>query len=107
MSALFGSIALVAVYLWTLALIDDLGAAIWTAALTFFNAILFVQARIAMLDIFLMAFASLALAFYTLSLKEKRPSRSLGYALAAGVWLGLAGACKWSGFFLLFGLDRD
>ena len=57
-----------------------------------------------MLDIFLMAFTSLALAFYTLSVKEKRPRRSLGYAFAAGVSLGLAGACKWSGFFLLFGV---
>ena len=104
MSALFGAIALVAVYLWTLALLDDVRAALWAAALTFFNAVLFVQARIAMLDIFLMAFTSLALAFYTLSLKESRVSRSRLYALAAGVTLGLAGACKWSGFFLLFGL---
>jgi len=104
MSALFGAITLVAVYFWTLALIDDLGAALWAAALTFVNAILFVQARIAMLDIFLMAFTSLALAFYTQSVKEPRPSRSLLYALASGLSLGLAGACKWSGFFLLFGL---
>jgi dolichyl-phosphate-mannose--protein O-mannosyl transferase len=105
MSALFGSIALVAVFLWTLALLDDLRAALWSAAVTFFNAILFVQARIAMLDIFLMAFISLALAFYTLSNKESRTARrSLVYALAMGVCLGLAAACKWSGFFLLFGL---
>jgi dolichyl-phosphate-mannose--protein O-mannosyl transferase len=104
MSALFGAITLVAVYVWTLALLDDLRAALWAAALTFFNAILFVQARIAMLDIFLIAFTSLALAFYTLSVKEVRSDRSLAYALAMGVSLGLAGACKWSGFFLLFGL---
>jgi dolichyl-phosphate-mannose-protein mannosyltransferase len=104
MSALFGSITLVAVYVWTFALIDDLRAALWAAAATFFNSILFVQARIAMLDIFLVAFTSLALALYTLSVKEAHSKRSLVYALAMGVCLGLAGACKWSGFFLLFGL---
>jgi len=105
MSALFGSITLLAVYVWTLALLDDFRAALWASALTFFNAILFVQARIAMLDIFLIAFTSLALAFYTLSVKETRSTRrSLAYALAMGVSLGLAGACKWSGFFLLLGL---
>jgi len=57
-----------------------------------------------MLDIFLMAFSTLALALFTFSIKEADRPRSLGYALAMGACLGLASACKWSGLFLLFGL---
>src|SRR6202522_1507660 len=105
MSALFGAITMVATGLWSFALLGDLRQALWTCAITFFNSIVFVQARIAMLDIFLMAFCMLGLAFFTLNVKEIRPARrSRVYALAMGASLGLAGACKLSGFFLWFGL---
>jgi dolichyl-phosphate-mannose-protein mannosyltransferase len=105
MSALFGAITMVATGLWSFALLGDLRQALWTCAITFFNSIVFVQARIAMLDIFLMAFCLLGLAFFTLNVKEMRsPRHSRIYALAMGASLGLAGACKLSGFFLWFGL---
>ncbi len=105
MSALFGAITIVASWLWGLALFRDTTRALWVAATAFFSAVVFVQARIAMLDIFLMAFTSLALAFFTFSVKEiYRPERAFRYALAMGACLGLAGACKWSGFFLALGL---
>ena len=57
MSALFGAIdACRGLSLDARAASTTSRAALWTAAVTFCNAILFVQARIAMLDIFLMAF---------------------------------------------------
>ena len=105
LSALFGAITVFAIWLWTLALTRDARASLFAALVSLADAILFVQARIAMLDIFLMAFSMLSMAFFTLSMKEReRPDRAFAYALAMGVCLGLAGACKWSGFFLAFGL---
>ncbi len=105
MSALFGSLTLVATLIWSYASLRNLGQALWASAITLFDSIVYVQARIAMLDIFLMAFCALALAFFTLSLKEtKSPAKSLVYAMLMGVSLGLASACKLSGLFLLFGI---
>jgi dolichyl-phosphate-mannose-protein mannosyltransferase len=104
MGAIFGSLTLVAIFLWALALFRNLPAALWVAAITLFDQVVYIQARIAMLDIFLIAFTTLALALFTLSFKEPRQRRSFFYALSMGVALGLAGACKWSGFFLLFGI---
>lgn len=103
-AALFGSLSLVAVFVWAMALFRNLAAALWVAAATLFDQVVYIQARVAMLDIFLIAFCTLALALFTVSFKEKRPGRSFAWALAMGVSLGLAGACKWSGFFLLFGI---
>jgi dolichyl-phosphate-mannose--protein O-mannosyl transferase len=105
LSALFGAITISAASLWSFALTRSIPQALWVAAITFFNQCVFVQARIAMLDIFLMAFGALALAFYTLSVTERRsPARARGFAVAMGVSLGLAAACKVSGFFLWAGL---
>ena len=105
MSALFGAITMVAMGLWSFALLGDLRKALWTCAITFFDAIVFVQAQIAMLDIYLMAFCVAALAFFTLSMKDVAAARRIrAYPLAMGASLGFAGACKLSGFFLWFGL---
>ncbi|MGO4870250.1 MAG: phospholipid carrier-dependent glycosyltransferase [Roseiarcus sp.] len=105
MSALFGSLTLVATLIWSYALLRDLGQALWASAVTLFAAIVYVQARIAMLDIFVMAFCAFALAFFTLSLKERQsPRSSFMFAIAMGVSLGLASACKLSGLFPLCGV---
>jgi dolichyl-phosphate-mannose--protein O-mannosyl transferase len=105
MSALFGSLTLTATLVWSYALLRNVGQALWACAITLFDSIVYVQARIAMLDIFLMAFCALALAFFTLSLKERKsPTRSRVYAMLMGVSLGLASACKLSGVFLLCGV---
>jgi len=104
MSALFGAITLFGVWLWTLALTRDNGRALWAAAVTFVGAVVFVQARIAMLDIFLMAFLTLGLAFFTFSFKVAGRRAARIHGIFAGLSLGLAGACKISGFFLLMGL---
>ena len=104
LSALFGAITLTAVFLWTLALADSVKAALFAAAITFFDQILYVQARIAMLDVYLFAFVVLGLAFFTYALKCPRRGLAIGAALASGAAFGLAGACKLSGFFALPGL---
>ncbi len=62
--ALFGSLAIVALYLCGLALFAGQGPAIAAALLAFFNQMLFVQSRIAMLDIFALAFGLLAIAAF-------------------------------------------
>ena len=57
---LFGSLAIVAVYLCGLALFAAQGPAIAASLLAFFNQMLFVQSRIAMLDIFALTFSLFA-----------------------------------------------
>ena len=63
-AVLFGSLALVAVYLCGLALFAAQGPAIAASLLAFFNQMLFVQSRIAMLDIFALAFSLFAIAAF-------------------------------------------
>ena len=69
------------------------------------DAIVFVQSRIAMLDIFLIAFCVLALAAFTAGENAREAQRRdpLAYASPAIVW-GSPAACKWSGWFLALGL---
>jgi dolichyl-phosphate-mannose--protein O-mannosyl transferase len=95
---LFGSLAIVAVYLCGLALFAAQGPAVASALLTFFNQMVFVQSRIAMLDIFALAFGLFAIAAFMHSFRKPRPQ--LWFALA-GLAGGLSTACKWSGLFVL------
>ncbi len=95
---LFGSLAIVAMYLCGLALFAAQGPAIATALLAFFNQMVFVQSRIAMLDIFALAFGLLAVAAFMHGFRKARPH--LWFALA-GIAFGLSTACKWSGLFVL------
>jgi dolichyl-phosphate-mannose--protein O-mannosyl transferase len=104
LSAVFGAITLVAVFFWTLALLDSLKAASWAAALTLVDQIVYVQSRIAMLDIFLVAFATLALAAFTYALRTQGGAKARAAALVSGLGFGLSGACKISGFFPLLGV---
>jgi dolichyl-phosphate-mannose-protein mannosyltransferase len=95
---LFGSLAIVAMYLCGLALFAAQGPAIATALLAFFNQMVFVQSRIAMLEIFALTFGLLAIAAFMHGFRKVRPHR--WFALA-GLAFGLAAACKWSGLFAL------
>jgi dolichyl-phosphate-mannose-protein mannosyltransferase len=95
---LFGALAVVAVYLCGLALFAAQGPAVAAALLAFFNQMLFVQSRIAMLDIFALAFGLLAIAGFLHGFRKQRPH--LCFALS-GLAFGLAAACKWSGLFPL------
>ncbi len=97
-SVLFGSLALVAVYLCGLALFAAQGPAIAACLLAFFNQMLFVQSRIAMLDIFALAFCLFAIAAFMHGFRKPRPH--LWFALA-GLGFGFSIACKWSGLFVL------
>ena len=93
-----GALAVVAIYLCGLALFAAQTPAIVAALLAFFNQMLFVQARTAMLDIGALAFSLLAIAAFLFSFRQRRPQ----FALAlAGALFGLAVACKWSGLFAL------
>ncbi|MGY2848705.1 MULTISPECIES: phospholipid carrier-dependent glycosyltransferase [unclassified Bradyrhizobium] len=97
-AALFGALALVGVYLGGLALFASQQRAIAAALLAFFNQMLFVQSRIAMLDIFALAFGLFAIAAFVHGFRQQQPQ----FALAlAGLFAGLASACKWSGLFVL------
>jgi dolichyl-phosphate-mannose--protein O-mannosyl transferase len=104
MSLVFGALTVTAVWLWTLALGLGPALALYAAALTLLDGIVFVQARIAMLDIFLIAFCVLALAAFTAGENAKTRGDAVLWHLMAGYALGLAAACKWSGWFLAFGL---
>jgi dolichyl-phosphate-mannose--protein O-mannosyl transferase len=97
-ATLFGALALVAVYLCGLALFAAQGPAIAAALIAFSNQMLFVQSRIAMLDIFALAFALFGIAAFMQGYKQARPQR--WFALT-GLCFGLATACKWSGLFPL------
>jgi dolichyl-phosphate-mannose-protein mannosyltransferase len=96
--ALFGSLAIVAIYLCGLVLFAARGPAIAAALLAFFNQMLFVQSRIAMLDIFALTFGLLAIAAFMHGFRKPRPHLWFGLA---GLSFGLAAACKWSGLFAL------
>jgi dolichyl-phosphate-mannose-protein mannosyltransferase len=93
---LFGSLAIVAIYLCGLVLFAAQGPAIASALLAFFNQMLFVQSRIAMLDIFALAFGLFAVAAFMQGFRKLRPQP--WFALA-GLCFGLSAACKWSGLF--------
>ena len=95
---LFGALSIVAVYLCGLALFAAQGPAVAASLLAFFNQMLFVQSRIAMLDIFALAFGLFAIAAFMHGFRKTRPH--LWFALA-GLAFGLSVACKWSGLFAL------
>jgi dolichyl-phosphate-mannose--protein O-mannosyl transferase len=95
---LFGSLAIVAIYLCGLTLFARQEPAIASAMLAFFNQMLFVQSRIAMLDIFALTFGLFATAAFMQGFRRERPQ--LCFALA-GLCFGLSTACKWSGLFAL------
>ena len=97
-SVLFGALAVVAIYLCGLVLFAAQAPAIACALIAFFNQMLFVMARTAMLDIFALAFELFAIAAFMHGFKQRRPHR--WFALA-GLAFGLSAACKWSGLFPL------
>lgn len=94
MSTLFGAITLVGVYRLALALFNEDRRSAWIVSLlTLGNFFLYVQARIAMLDTFMMAFLVWALWAYTKALN--RFTFDPKYARWGGVFMGFAMACKW------------
>ena len=95
---LFGALAIVAVYLCGLALFGARGPAVASSLIALFNQMVFVQSRIAMLDIFALAFGLLAIAAFMHGFRKERPQLWFG---VSGLFSGLSIACKWSGLFVL------
>ena len=96
-SAISGALTLAAVYLWTFLLLRNSQIAFLAAGLALFNNFVFVISRIGMMDAFLMVFLMWSLVAFTAAL-----TLDIGLTLrrclvgAAGVLVGLAGACKWN-----------
>ncbi|MBR0845958.1 glycosyltransferase family 39 protein [Bradyrhizobium liaoningense] len=97
-ATLFGALAVVAIYLCGLALFSAQGPAITAALIAGCNQMIYVQARIAMLDIFALGFGLLATAAFMHGFRKQRPHALFAMA---GALFGLAAACKWSGLFPL------
>jgi dolichyl-phosphate-mannose--protein O-mannosyl transferase len=97
-AAVFGAVSVVAIYLCGLALFAAQGPAIAAGLIAMFNQMLFVQARIAMLDIFALAFSLLGIAGFLHGYGSVRPHVRFGLA---GLAFGFSAACKWSGLFPL------
>jgi dolichyl-phosphate-mannose--protein O-mannosyl transferase len=97
-STLFGSFSLVAVYLWALAVFRENRPALFATVITALNQVLFVQARIGMLDIFALAFTLWGLAAFSAAWVRFLPIPRRWLLRGAGAFFGLSAACKWSGF---------
>lgn len=105
MSTLFGSATLVGMYLWGLAIFESPEAALWVALVTLADQMLYVQARIGMLDTFMGAFIVWAMAAFCAAWTWGQGESRGGWSdqqlrilfRFCGVCLGLATACKWFG----------
>jgi dolichyl-phosphate-mannose-protein mannosyltransferase len=99
MSVLFGAMIVSGVFLWTYLLLHDFLLAITAALLTLLNNFVFVMARVAMMDIFLVGFLVWGLVAFTaaLELGQIEAWRRRSLLLASGVALGFACASKWNG----------
>ncbi len=96
MSTIFGSLTLVGMYFLGWVIFENEKIALWIALITLFNQLVYVQARIGMLDTFMMGFLVWALtgfcATWSHHLKRKQRHNLL---LGSGVLFGLSMACKW------------
>jgi 4-amino-4-deoxy-L-arabinose transferase-like glycosyltransferase len=97
--SVLGALTLVAVYFWAYLLVRDSGLALTAALLTLFNNFLYVMSRVAMMDIYLVAFAIFGLLAFTMALELDGLSASTRRILlgTAGTMFGFACACKWNG----------
>lgn len=94
MSALFGAVALFATVMtatWTL---RSIRAGVLAGGFALLGQLLFVMSRVAMLDIFLVAFLMLASWMIAVSVRADRGNRRR--MALAGLFFGLAIGCKWS-----------
>ncbi len=97
-ATVFGALCVVAIYLCGLAVFSARLPAIAASLIAFFNQMLYVQSRIAMLDIFALAFALFGIAAFMHGYRREQPH---GWFAVSGLAFGLSAACKWSGLFPL------
>lgn|GEM_PF-771192 len=94
MSCLFGSVTLTGIYVLATELFESLPYALAVTLLCLVNQVLFVHARIAMLEIFWFCFSLWATVFFIQSSRYDRYSRQL--LVISSILFGLAISCKWS-----------
>ncbi len=98
MSALFGSLTLVAMYHWARVIFQNERSAWLVVLLTISNHLFYVQSRIAMLEPFMVAFIVWALVFFSSCWKQELSPSSIRLRLwLTGAMLGLSISCKWFG----------
>lgn len=98
-SALLGSLAVPAVFLILIFLLNDYTLALAGTALALLNNFLYVFSRTAMMDVFLVTFALWGVVAFVAALKLEGIGRRARRASLAfgGVMLGAATSCKWNG----------
>lgn len=96
MSTVFGALTLVGMYFLGLVLFESEEAALWIALLTLCNQLLYVQARIGMLDTFMFGFLVWAMAAFCATwLPSFSSSQNRRFFTFTGFMFGLSMACKW------------
>ncbi len=96
--AAMGVITIISLYALAWALFGTVSAALTAGVAALLNQLVFVQARIAMLDAYMAAFLMAALAVFALAAHPRDPARAHTRAafVATGVLLGLAVGSKWT-----------
>lgn len=116
MSSIFGSLIIVAMFVWGLIFFRSFFDAAIVGLLTLFNQIHFIHARTAMLDVFMVGFIVLGLIAFTviwISGVGISPRLRKGLFFLCGTSLGLALSCKWAALlaaifcFVLYLAKRD
>lgn len=92
LSSVAGVVTMLAIYAIALRLFGDVRTAATAALLALMNQMLFIQARIAMLDVFAGAFLFAAIAL----LAWGREAGGRRWLIGAGICLGFSVGCKWS-----------
>lgn len=112
MSVLFGAITIGGVFMLGLWWLESLEAAWWITFVSMANNLIFVQARIAMLDTFMMAFLIWGLAFFVRAWRMSDPRvnasgedahRTRQNFYIAFALFGVATGCKWFGLMVWLG----
>lgn len=89
-----GTLTILAVYAIALGLFRDIRTAATAGVLTLLDQLVYVQARIGMLDVYMSAFLLVAIALIIHS--RNRQHGALAMLVGAGLCLGLSVACKWA-----------
>jgi dolichyl-phosphate-mannose--protein O-mannosyl transferase len=99
MGALFGAGIVAGMYGWGIGVFRRHETALWVAVLALVNQMLYILARTAMLDIFMVAFMVWGMAAFCAAwASDIEPRRARGLLVLCGAMFGLANACKWLGW---------
>ena len=97
MSTFFGALTLVGLFILAFAIFRNEQTALFAAAITLVNNLLYVQSRIGMLDTFMFALLVWGLAAFAAAWRTGlNPARTRLLLALAGMLFGFATACKWA-----------